>query len=270
MSHGADAPVYHLDGVVHTRSERENFDGPLDLILSLLSRNKMEIEEIQISLILDQYLAWMNQRQELDLEVASEFVTMAAHLVYIKTRVLLSIQEEEPVSEMEELIASLEERRRSETYGKIRQVTPLLERRYAVGKDCLAKPAEPLRREEPCQYQHRPEELSRALGRLLRRREARKPPEPAAFEGIVRREPYPVAEKTRELLTGLLRAGVIPFRALFRRCGSRSEIVATFLAVLELCRQRRVYLAGGDRECTVTRTEAGPRETPEPESPEFG
>lgn len=69
----------------------------------------MEIEEIQLSLILEQYLAWMNQRQELNLEVASEFVTMAAHLAYIKTRMLLSLQDEEAVSEMEELIASLEE-----------------------------------------------------------------------------------------------------------------------------------------------------------------
>ena len=116
-----DTPVYHLDGVVHAKSQRENFDGPLDLILSLLSKNKMEIEEIQISLILDQYLEWMNQRQELDLEVASEFVAMAAHLVYIKTRMLLSVQDEEAVSEMEALIASLEERRRSENYAKIRQ-----------------------------------------------------------------------------------------------------------------------------------------------------
>ena len=121
-----DTPVYHLDGVVHAKSERENLDGPLDLILNLLSKNKMEIEEIQISLILDQYLEWMNQQQELNLEVASEFVAMAAHLVYIKTRMLLSIQDEEAASEMEELIASLEARRRSENYGKICQVTTLL------------------------------------------------------------------------------------------------------------------------------------------------
>ena len=268
MSGSGSAPVYHLDGVVHARSERENFDGPLDLILRLLSKNKMEIEEIQISLILDQYLAWMNQRQELDLEVASEFVTMAAHLVYIKTRMLLSLPDEEPVSEMEELIASLEERRRSENYGKIRQVTPLLEQRYAVGKDYIAKAPEPLRKAEPGLYRHRPADLSRAMRKLLGRRQAMTPPAVTAFEGIVRREPYPVTQKVREILTGLLRAGVTPFRALFRRCGSRSEIVATFLAVLELCRQRRIYLAGGEADCTVTRTETCAQEAPE--GSEFG
>ena len=71
------------------------FEGPLDLILYLLGRNKMEIQDISISLICDQYMAWLARRQELDLEVASEFVTMASQLVYIKTRMLLSIEDEE-------------------------------------------------------------------------------------------------------------------------------------------------------------------------------
>ncbi|MFQ7454330.1 MAG: segregation and condensation protein A [Flavonifractor plautii] len=75
--------------MVKARDEAmEDFNGPLDLILHLLSKNRMEIKDIQISLILDQYLEWMDQRKRLDLEVASEFVTMAAHLVFIKTRML--------------------------------------------------------------------------------------------------------------------------------------------------------------------------------------
>ena len=77
-----DSPIYHLERVVKARTEDlEDFTGPLDLILHLLSKNKMEIKDIQISLILDQYLAWMDQRKELDLEVASEFVTMASQLL---------------------------------------------------------------------------------------------------------------------------------------------------------------------------------------------
>lgn len=164
-----DTPVYHLDGVVHAKSERENFDGPLDLILNLLSKNKMEIEEIQISLILDQYLEWMNQQQELNLEVASEFVAMAAHLVYIKTRMLLSIQDEEAASEMEELIASLEARRRSENYGKICQVTTLLSGRYEMGCDYITKPPEVLKPAETYQYRHQPGDLAKAMQSMFRR-----------------------------------------------------------------------------------------------------
>ena len=100
-----ETPIYHLEKVVKNRQDMEDFNGPLDLILHLLSKNKMEIKDIQISLILDQYLSWMDQRRQLDLEVASEFVTMAAQLVYIKTRMLLSIHDEEALSELEQLMA---------------------------------------------------------------------------------------------------------------------------------------------------------------------
>ena len=119
--------TFHLEKVVKAKTDDlEDFTGPLDLILSLLSKNKMEIKDIQISLILEQYLDWMDRRKALDLDVASEFVTMAAHLVYIKTRMLLSINDEEAMSEMEQLIASLEEHQRQESYLKIKAVAPQL------------------------------------------------------------------------------------------------------------------------------------------------
>lgn len=106
-----DNPVFKLEGVVHERSAEalQDFEGPLDLILFLLSKNKIEIQDIPIALILDQYLAYLEQRKQLDLEVASEFITMAAHLMYIKTRMLLSLEDEQAQSEMDELIASLKE-----------------------------------------------------------------------------------------------------------------------------------------------------------------
>lgn len=254
-----ETPLYHLDGVVHVRAERENFDGPLDLILSLLSKNKMEISEIRLSLILDQYLEWMEHRKEMDLEVASEFVAMAAHLVYIKTRMLLSVQDEEANSEMEQLIASLEERRRSENYAQICGVTGALGSCYTMGKNYIAKLPEPLRTVSMYEYRHKPEDLPGALERMLRRIERLQPPPAAAFEGIVGREPYPVPRKAAELLTGLLCSGVTSFRALFHRSKSRSEVVATFLAVLELCRRGRISLAGSGDTCTVTRLEESER-----------
>ena len=112
-----ETPIFHLEKVVKAKAEdMEDFTGPLDLILSLLAKNKMEIKDIQIAVILDQYMDWMNKRKELDLEVASEFVAMAAQLVFIKTRMLLSIHDEEALSEMEQLIASLEEHQRHENF----------------------------------------------------------------------------------------------------------------------------------------------------------
>ena len=135
-----ETPIYHLEKVVKNREDLEDFNGPLDLILHLLSKNKMEIKDIQISLILDQYLAWMDQRRQLDLEVASEFVTMAAQLVYIKTRMLLSIHDEEALTELEQLMASLEEHQRREDYIRIKAGVPAPSGRYPGGRGQLAKP----------------------------------------------------------------------------------------------------------------------------------
>ena len=136
-------PVFKLEKVVRSRSEEmQDFEGPLDLILFLLGKNKMEIQDISISLICDQYLNWLEQRQKMDLEVASEFVTMASHLVYIKTRMLLSIEDEEAQSEMDALIQSLEERRRNENYIRVKTLA-LLWRRSRAGRSA------PCRRPRP-------------------------------------------------------------------------------------------------------------------------
>ena len=248
-----ESPIYHLEGVVKSRSEeREDFDGPLDLILHLLSKNRMEIRDIQISLLLEQYMAWMDRRKRMDLEVASEFVTMAAQLVFIKTRMLLSIQDEEALSEMEQLMASLEAHQRQEQRTQVKAVMPDLERRWTVGRDYIGKPPEALPTDKMYRYVHEKEELYRAVRAVLSRTGGSLPPPMRAFEGIVGREPYPVAEKAAELLSRLLRNGVTRFRALFQGSRSRSEVVATFLAVLELCKARRLLLAGTEQECTVT------------------
>ena len=251
-----EAPIYHLEGVVKAKEENmEDFVGPLDLILHLLSKNKMEIKDIQISLILDQYLEWMNKRKELDLEVASEFITMASHLIYIKTRMLLSIHDEEALSEMEQLIATLEAHQRNENYLKIKAVVPALDDRYRYGRDYLTKAPEAIQPDRTYRYVHDKEDLRRAMAAVLRRTDNKLPPPVSAFQGIVGREPYPVADKAGEIIHRLLRSGVTRFRTLFRGSRSRSEVVATFLAVLELCKARRLRLTGPEEDCAVSCTQ---------------
>lgn len=259
-----EAPIYHLEGVVKAKEENmEDFVGPLDLILHLLSKNKMEIKDIQISLILNQYLEWMNRRKGLDLEVASEFITMASYLIYIKTRMLLSIRDEEAMSEMEQLIASLEAHQRNENYMKIKGVVPTLDDRFRYGQDYLTKAPEPVEPDKTYRYVHEKEDLYRAMTAVLSRTDNKLPPPIAAFQGIVGREPYPVTEKAGEIIQRLLRFGVTRFRTLFCGNHSRSEVVATFLAVLELCKARRVRLAGTEEDCTVTCTQAQKEESTE-------
>ena len=247
-----DVPVYHLDGVVQNRSERESFDGPLDLILLLLSKNKMEIADIQIALILDQYLAWMNQRQTLDLEVASEFVAMAAHLMYIKTRMLLNLEDEEAQSEMDALIKSLEERQRGDIYARVKVLTARLAPMSEFGRDILTRPPEVMERGKIYEYDQQPGDLIIAMQEVSDRRgQLDAQPDLKPFDEIVRREPYSVETKAREIFRRLKTGGITRFLLLFRGSRSRSEIVATFMAVLELCRSRIIRLASGVNDCTV-------------------
>lgn len=251
-----ETPIFHLDSVVKSRAEQmQDFDGPLDLILHLLSKNKMEIKDIQISVLLDQYLQWMAKREEMNLEIASEFVTMMAHLVYIKSRMLLSVDDEEALSEMELLIASLEERQRQENYAKIKSVTDQLGQRYLLGRDLITKVPEHIPVDKTYRYVHNKDDLRRAMAAVLERSDHQLPPAITSFEGIVGREPYPVSEKAKSIMDRLIQFGVTRFRALFKHSRSRSEVVATFLAILELCKASRIHLAGAAEDCTVTCTD---------------
>ena len=91
-----EEPTYHLAGVMHTRDELPaDFDGPLSVILLLLSKNKIEIQDVSITSILEQYLAYLDEMKRLDMEIASEFIAMASHLMLIKTKMLLSAAERE-------------------------------------------------------------------------------------------------------------------------------------------------------------------------------
>ena len=243
-----DNPIFKLEGVVHERSAEtlQDFEGPLDLILFLLSKNKIEIQDIPIALILEQYLAYLEQRKQLDLEVASEFITMAAHLMYIKTRMLLSIEDEEAQNEMEQLIQSLKERQQKDTYLRIRTLTETLGPMSEFGRNTMTKNPEPMERGKIYEYDHEKADLVLAMQSIFDRAEKLAPPPRAAFEQIVQREPYSVSDKAGEIVRRLK-----SFLLLFRGAKSRSEIVATFMAVLELCRASVIRLAGGETDCTV-------------------
>lgn len=245
-------PVFKLEKVVRSRAEEmQDFEGPLDLILFLLSKNKMEIQDISISLICSQYIAWLEQRQKMDLEVASEFVAMASHLVYIKTRMLLSIEDEEAQSEMDALIRSLEERRRGEKYVLVKTAAQRLEPMAEFGRNIMTRNPEPVERGKIYEYDQEKADLILAMAEIQSRAERTLPPPKAAFQEIVQHEPYPVESKAREILSRLKEQGMTRLRLLFRGNRSRSEMVATFLAILELCRARVIHLAGSETDCTV-------------------
>ncbi len=238
-------PSFHLEGILREKDELQDFEGPLSLILTLLQKNKIEIRDLQISQILDQYLAWMDEMQSMDLEIASEFVQMAAHLLYIKTRTLLSGEEE--VSELEVLRDSLEQMKARDNLGAVRQVLPALKSASDRGMLYFAKLPEPMpKKGRIYEYRHEPVDLLKALHTVFSRG-LKLPEEEERFSAALpRRLAYSVRSKSRELLERL-RLGPALLEELYRGCATRSELVATFLSVLELCSLGSVFLEQGDR-----------------------
>ncbi len=237
-------PQYRLEGIVRTRTEEmEDFEGPLDVIFLLLSKNKIEIQDVSIAAILEQYLAYLEEMKRLDMEIASEFITMASHLMLIKTKMLLSEAEKaEAESELDALRQSLVERQRKEAIEQIRTAIAYLEPRNEIGRCLFTKAPEPLRKDQTYRYQHETKDLLKAIDEISERNQRRLPPPTVNFKGIVGKEPYPISRKAGEVLRQLLLRGVEKLKNLFKGNKTRSEVVATFLAVLDMCKNNTVIL----------------------------
>ena len=245
-------PSFFLEGVVKEKNELQDFEGPLSLILMLLSKNKIEIRDIKISEILDQYLEYLAEMQSMDLEIASEFVQMASHLLYIKTKTLLSGDDEE-VSELEVLMASLEQLKCKDIYAAVRQVTPELKQASELGLLYFSKLPEPLPKStREYEYRHEPVDLLKALADVYMR--GGKTPETESFSSALpKRIVYSVRDKSRQILR-LLSNGSVTLNSLYSGCRSRSEVVATFVSVLELCSMGNIRISrcGDDYEVEFT------------------
>lgn len=227
-------PNFHLQGIVREKDELCDFEGPLSLILLLLQKNKIEIRDIVISDILDQYLAWLDTMQQMDLEVTSEFIQMASYLLLIKTKVLLTDDKEE-VSELEALIQSLEQLRSKDSLAAVRQVMPALGEAYRTGALICSKMPEPLAHTAmDYQYHHDPVELLQALLSMFTATGEKPADNDALVKAIPHRIIYSVRDKTAHILSSLKERD-FTLSELYSQCSTRSELVATFMAVLELC-----------------------------------
>ena len=117
-----------------------------------------------------------------------------------------------------------------------------LEPRNEIGRCIFTKDPEPIRRDNTYRYQHSPDDLLRALDNISERNARMLPPPTVNFRGIVGKEPYPVTKKAAQVIRRLVQYGMLRLKSLFKGNRSRSEIVATFLAVLELCKTNSVSL----------------------------
>lgn len=244
-------PTFHLEGIVKNKNVMDDFEGPLALILMLLTKNKIEIRDIQISLILDQYIEQIAQMKEQYLEVASEFVQMASHLMYIKTKMLLVTDKE--VTELEQLIYDLETLKCKEAYLKVKEVVPELAKSSEQGLLLFSTPGETLPQYGEYAIKHTPAELLTALKMALSHGPKDATEDSGSFfvpTPIV----YGVREKGRELIDILREYGECPLCDMYEKCESRSELVATFVAVLELCSSGSISISVSDNGYVIALT----------------
>lgn len=219
------------------------FEGPMDLLLHLISKHKLNINDIPILELVGQYIGYVRQMQEEDMEVASEFLEMAARLVYIKTVSLLP-RHEEAEELRRELTGELIEYRDCQLMaGKLAQ--------QADGFQCYVREPEELPIDHTYRRMHEPVELVDAYLAAAGKGQRRLPPPVDAFSGIVARTIVSVASRVTYLLRRLWKGGKVRFLTLFETAASKSEMVATFLAVLELTKDKRLYVEGDGTDMKV-------------------
>ncbi len=235
--------TYHLDA----------FDGPLDLLLQLISKNKVNIYDIPIAEILEQYNEAFRAMDIQDLDLLSDFVAMSAHLVYIKSKLLLPRHEEldEEQDPRRELVQMLLE------YQQFKEISGTLYSRYEIGRDIFVKGQEAFEPDKTYRHSHRVDELIHAIHKMFDRSDQKLPPPVSSFKGIVGREVYSVSSKVAFVLKSLVNSGKASFKGLFRSVKTRSEVVATFLAVLELCKSNKIHFTddGDDKQLMLVTEE---------------
>jgi segregation and condensation protein A len=215
----------------------DNFEGPLDLLLHLIRKHEMDIYDIPMAEITTQYLAIIDTMQSLNLDVAGEFLLMAATLIHIKSRQLLP-QVEEEIAEEEELDPRAELVRRLLEYQKYKEAALTLDALPLLDRDVFARKFPPSTAEEDGESELEAiglYELAEAFRALLQEH-----PQESFHE--VNPEQLSVTDRVNHILSLLDGKTSVSFRELFPTMPSRPEVVVTFLAMLELVKLRLLRL----------------------------
>lgn len=242
-----------------------NFEGPFDLLFHLLEKNQFNIYDIPINIITDQYMEYLFAMQELDLEIASEFIVMAATLLHIKSRMLLPEKKEvrqEDADPREELVLRLlEYRKYKEFSGTLRQ----REKDWSVLYYKLPEAIQFTRSDEILELS--PPELKRIYSGLLESNRKKLNPNVSGMNQIIQHEKVSLKSKMREIARELLRRSSFRFSELFSlKHKSRLDVVTGFLAILELAKLKRIKLEQRRQFSDIYIYKSGPvRDVPDEE-----
>lgn len=218
----------------------EIFEGPLDLLLYLIKKNDLDIKDIPISKITEQYLEYIEMMKMLDLDIVGDFLVMAATLMQIKSKMLLP---PDPVEgEEEELDPRDELMRRLHEYKKFKEIAEVLQGKETERRDLFSRiidieKSKELRDEaKEVYFEANLFDLINALSEALK-----KVPEDVLHEII--KEEYTVEQKIHDILHLLIDQQAVVLQQLFAKSKSKMEVIVTFLAVLELIRLKEIKIA---------------------------
>jgi len=214
----------------------EGFEGPLDLLLQLIAKNKYNIYDIPLLELIEQYLEQVEKIKQNEMEIESEFLEMASRLLYIKTVSLLP-KHEDVVKLKEELTGELLE------YMVCQQMARKFSEMQGGFDLFIRKPTE-YEFDKTYELVHPKEVMFESYLAAVGRGQRRLPPSTAPFTKIVAKKIVAVSTKIIFVIRNLWRGGKSKLSDLYQNAESRSEIVATFLAVLELCKANRVKVEG--------------------------
>lgn len=216
----------------------EKFEGPLDLLLSLIKKNKLQIEDIPISLICEQYVEYIANAQKLDMELAVEFLIMASDLMLIKSKMLLpreeNDEEEDPRASLADALQRLE---------AAKNAAAILSKRYEMYSGRMAKDSEDISPDRTFVADSEPSALLIAMRRVLAEYRDTETISEGLVRPIVSKPIVPVQLKIMGIMKHFKTPEHTPsLGELLDDAESRPELVAIFIGVLELIRMRRLLL----------------------------
>lgn len=215
----------------------EAFEGPLDLLLTLIKKNKVSIYDIPVVEITEQYLEAIEGIDEDDIENTSEFLVMAADLLYIKSKMLLPKNEEEEEEDPREELAQ-----RLLEYQKFKEASQELRKSEFSSKYMVFREEESINFPVPAyDREHTISDLLDAFNSIMARKIRKEKPTKRAFSGIVGREKVSVDDMVEKICKRLRKKRKVEFKTLFLEEDSKPEMIATFLAVLEMIKLNRLF-----------------------------